>query len=81
MIELLPNGETRQARKRTSGYRHPELNGTHYSVAKVASVYEVRGKTFAGGKLVSDQMIAAFPTEREADELARYLTEREAFTR
>lgn len=75
MIEMLANGETRRLPSRDS-YSHPTINGDVFAVERCGTFHEVRCRSYCKGRKIGDQLVATLETEREADALALFLSER-----
>lgn len=74
MIYITQNNESGQihARKQpTTG--SPENTDRTYSVRKCACFWEVRCVSREKGRITGDQLVAAVPSEQEAEALAREL--------
>lgn len=76
MIQVTDNGETRHISSKPRGYSHPDLTGDRYAVVACGKFWEVRLRRYARGFLKSDQLVAALPSEQEADGMVEFLRTR-----
>ncbi len=74
MIAMTHNGFATTIGKKP--HDSQRADGERYAVVPCGLFHEVRLRRYAGGFLKSDQLIAALPCEKEADDLARFLTEK-----
>lgn len=82
MISMGQNGEFGQLHtKKPYHGGTPETTDRSYTVRRCGSFWEVRCVTRAHARVTGDQLVAAWPTEQEAEAMARDLADPEAASR
>ncbi len=73
MIAFSEAGETRVVGGKCKTYKNPQIDGVRYAVVQCGTFFQVRCRRYAKGFLKSDQLVSGELTERNADDLARFL--------